>query len=72
MLPPRPLQRVNRACVEAAVRTGVALGGTINQRSTFDRKHYVYPDLPHGYQVPPPTCSLTPFPPRAMAGSDQR
>jgi len=48
---PGTLPRVNRACVEAAVRTGVALGGTINQRSTFDRKHYVYPDLPHGYQI---------------------
>jgi GatB/GatE catalytic domain len=44
-------QMVNRGCVEAAVRTGLALGGQVNQRSWFDRKHYFYVDLPHGYQV---------------------
>eukprot|EP00976_Prorocentrum_cordatum_P083493 1185273-Prorocentrum_minimum.AAC.3 len=36
---------------EAAARTGIALGGTVNRVSHFDRKHYFYADLPHGYQV---------------------
>ena len=33
-------------CIEQAVRTGLALGGTINRRSVFERKNYFYPDLP--------------------------
>jgi hypothetical protein len=37
--------------VEAAARTGFAVGGTVNAISRFDRKHYFYADLPHGYQV---------------------
>lgn len=63
---PAPLKVLNRGCVEAAVRTGIALGGTINLTSSFDRKHYFYPDLPHGFQVPrllplPPLLSLLPL-----------
>ncbi|KAG2182776.1 hypothetical protein INT44_005756 [Umbelopsis vinacea] len=42
---------LNEKCVELAVRTAIALGSTINNRSTFDRKHYFYPDLPQGYQI---------------------
>jgi aspartyl-tRNA(Asn)/glutamyl-tRNA(Gln) amidotransferase subunit B len=37
--------------VELAVRTAIALGSTVNRRSSFDRKHYFYPDLPQGYQI---------------------
>eukprot|EP00808_Paulinella_micropora_P020700 g53324.t1 len=42
---------LNKACVDQAVRTGLALGGRVNQRSSFVRKHYFYCDLPHGYQI---------------------
>eukprot|EP00899_Mesostigma_viride_P000981 jgi/Mesvir1/10884/Mv18853-RA.1 len=48
---PGTLPAINRACVEAAVRTGLSVGGTVQQRSLFERKHYFYPDLPHGYQI---------------------
>lgn len=44
-------QTLNEKCVELAVKTAIALGSTINKRSTFDRKHYFYPDLPQGYQI---------------------
>lgn len=53
-LDPMPLssiQVLNQRCVEAAVLTGLALNGTINLRSSFDRKHYFYFDLPLGYQI---------------------
>jgi aspartyl-tRNA(Asn)/glutamyl-tRNA(Gln) amidotransferase subunit B len=42
---------LNERCVELAVRTAIALGSIVNKRSTFDRKHYFYPDLPQGYQI---------------------
>jgi Asp-tRNA(Asn)/Glu-tRNA(Gln) amidotransferase B subunit len=44
-------QVLNQRCVDAAVLTGLAINGTINLRSTFDRKHYFYCDLPLGYQI---------------------
>lgn len=34
-----------------AVKTAIALQGQVQNRSTFDRKHYFYPDLPQGYQI---------------------
>ena len=39
-------QVINRQCVEAGVKTALALGCTINRVSKFDRKHYFYADLP--------------------------
>lgn len=48
---PGMLPVINKACVEQAVRTGLALGATINLTSVFDRKNYFYPDLPAGYQI---------------------
>ena len=35
-------------CPAPQSRAGFALGGTVNAVSRFDRKHYVYADLPHG------------------------
>lgn len=48
---PGMLPVVNERCVEAAVKTGIALNAEINLVSIFDRKNYFYPDLPLGYQI---------------------
>jgi aspartyl-tRNA(Asn)/glutamyl-tRNA(Gln) amidotransferase subunit B len=48
---PGTLPVLNERCVEAAVLTGLALGGEVQRVSKFDRKHYMYSDLPHGYQI---------------------
>jgi len=48
---PGSLPVLNRGAVERAIRFGLAIGATINQRSIFARKNYFYPDLPKGYQI---------------------
>src|SRR6516225_2371859 len=48
---PGMLPVINEECVAQAVRTGLGLKAKINLRSVFDRKNYVYPDLPQGYQI---------------------
>ncbi len=48
---PGMLPVLNGECVRQAVRTGLALGATINKWSRFDRKNYFYADLPQGYQI---------------------
>ncbi len=48
---PGTLPVANRGAVERALRFGLAVGGSINRRSVFARKHYFYPDLPKGYQI---------------------
>ncbi|KAF9777408.1 GatB/GatE catalytic domain-containing protein [Thelephora terrestris] len=35
----------------SGVRTALALNSNVQRRSTFDRKHYFYKDLPAGYQL---------------------
>jgi aspartyl-tRNA(Asn)/glutamyl-tRNA(Gln) amidotransferase subunit B len=42
---------LNGHAVELAVKTALALQGQVQKKSTFDRKHYFYPDLPQGYQI---------------------
>lgn len=42
---------LNRTCVEAGIKTALALECDINPISMFDRKHYFYADLPTGYQI---------------------
>lgn len=48
---PGTLPVLNREAVHLAVRAGVALNAEIAKVSSFDRKHYFYPDLPKGYQI---------------------
>jgi aspartyl-tRNA(Asn)/glutamyl-tRNA(Gln) amidotransferase subunit B len=48
---PGTLPVLNKGAVERAIRFGLAVGGAIAARSTFERKNYFYPDLPKGYQI---------------------
>jgi aspartyl-tRNA(Asn)/glutamyl-tRNA(Gln) amidotransferase subunit B len=42
---------LNPACIELATKAALALHSHISPITTFDRKHYFYPDLPHGFQI---------------------
>jgi aspartyl-tRNA(Asn)/glutamyl-tRNA(Gln) amidotransferase subunit B len=48
---PGTLPVLNRVAFEKALRTALALGCRVAPRTTFDRKHYYYPDLPKNYQI---------------------
>lgn len=48
---PGVLPVLSDAAVEKAVAFGLAVKSKINKASTFERKHYFYPDLPIGYQI---------------------
>jgi len=41
----------NKAAVEACIKTALALSCEIPRHTKFDRKNYMYPDLPKGYQI---------------------
>jgi len=41
----------NRAAVGACLKTALALDCEIPRHTKFDRKNYMYPDLPKGYQI---------------------
>ncbi|XP_059821014.1 glutamyl-tRNA(Gln) amidotransferase subunit B, mitochondrial isoform X2 [Hypanus sabinus] len=55
---PGTLPVLNKNCVEGAVKTALAVNCTINKKSTFDRKHYFYADLPVGYQITQQRCPI--------------
>lgn len=55
---PGTLPVLNKHCVEGAVKTALAVNCTINKKSTFDRKHYFYADLPVGYQITQQRCPI--------------
>ena len=48
---PGSMPMLNKKVVDFAIRAGLATNCTINQKSTFDRKHYFYPDLPKNFQI---------------------
>lgn len=48
---PGALPLLNQEAMRKAIRLGVALGSTIPELTSFDRKNYFYPDLPNGYQI---------------------
>jgi aspartyl-tRNA(Asn)/glutamyl-tRNA(Gln) amidotransferase subunit B len=41
----------NKAAVEACLKTALALHCEVPRHTKFDRKNYMYPDLPKGYQI---------------------
>lgn len=48
---PGTLPVLNKAVIDMAIKTGLALNCQIPQVSVFARKNYFYPDLPKGYQI---------------------
>lgn len=48
---PGAMPRLNPACVKQAVLTGLAVNGSIQPVSVFERKHYFYCDQPLGFQI---------------------
>ena len=48
---PGALPVLNEACLDLALRMALALNCNIQERSSFSRKNYYYPDLPKGYQI---------------------
>ena len=48
---PGTLPVINRAAIEYAVRTALALNCRVNAGCRFARKHYYYPDMPKNFQI---------------------
>jgi aspartyl-tRNA(Asn)/glutamyl-tRNA(Gln) amidotransferase subunit B len=48
---PGTLPVINKAAVEACLKTALALSCEIPRHTKWDRKNYMYPDLPKGYQI---------------------
>src|SRR3981081_1929268 len=48
---PGNLPTIHKAAVEACLKTALALNCEIPRHTKFDRKNYMYPDLPKGYQI---------------------
>lgn len=48
---PGTLPVINKEAINLAIKAGLVLEAKINLLTSFDRKHYFYPDLPLGYQI---------------------
>lgn len=48
---PGTLPVINKEAVKHVLRVGLAVKGTLADKTNFDRKNYFYPDLPKGYQI---------------------
>ncbi|TYJ57274.1 glutamyl-tRNA(Gln) amidotransferase subunit B, mitochondrial [Cryptococcus floricola] len=48
---PGTLPKLDLKAVQLSIMTALALNCDINPRSTFDRKHYFYHDIPSSYQI---------------------
>lgn len=48
---PGALPVLNRAAIDLAIKAAHVLNTRAQKFSSFDRKHYFYPDLPKGYQI---------------------
>ena len=48
---PGALPSFNVACMDMAIKMGLALDCAIDRDTYFARKNYFYPDLPKGYQI---------------------
>lgn len=48
---PGALPVANRKMIEYAIKAGLALNCTIASLTKFDRKNFIYPDMPKGYQI---------------------
>lgn len=48
---PGSLPVTNRRAIEFGIAVGLALNCQVPEATKFDRKNYLYPDLPKGYQI---------------------